>query len=225
MQLLLCNFTGRSFFMAVMLMCFAFTSTSSAQRAKAHSQRNSSTIRLDSQEITTVDIFLEQEIELKVRTHDIPEIWFNESQGGEYKSAVVFNTEFVGKKIVISDMISPEFHFPQDKLSAHKIIDSTAEITIPSGMKVNLHVTSSFLTISGDFKNLLVNQQSGDCAIRDTTGDFKVVSVYANIHLNVNEYLIALDSKEGLLKELPLPETYRYQAQIETIYGNVSVKD
>lgn len=225
MSLRSCKFTSRIFFMVVMLVCFAFTSISSAQLTKSYSQRNSSRIQLQSDEIKSIDIFLEQEIELNITTHDLPEIWFNESQGGEYKNAVVFNTKLVENQLTITDQISPEFHFPQDKLSAHKIIDSKAQITIPYGMNVKVHVRSSFLNISGDYNNLSVNQQSGDCAITDLTGDLKIISVYAHIHLTIKDYLTDVTSKEGLIKGIDNHEFYRYKARVETIYGNVTITD
>ncbi len=217
MKLQCCKLTYRSFFMVVILMCFAF--------AKAYSQRDRSKIQLQSDQINTVAIFLDQELELKIATHELPEIWFNESQGGEYKSAVVFKTKFNNNTITISDLISPDFHFPQDKLSAHKVLDNKAQITIPKGMKVTVHVRSSFLSISGDFKNLAINQQSGDSTIKEFTGDLKVVSVYANIHLHLKDYLMDVTSKEGRIEGVISPDFYRYKAQVETIYGNVTVTD
>lgn len=203
--------------MVVILMCFAF--------AKAYSQRDTSKIQLQGIEINSVDIFLEQELELKITTHNLPEIWFNESQGGEYKNAVVFNTELKNNQLIIKDMISPDFQFPQDKLSAHKVLDNKAQITIPEGMTVIVHVRSSFLNISGDYKEIIVNQQSGDCNLHEVSGNLKIVSVYANIHLQLQDYHVFATSKEGIVSGISFPDFYRYKAQIETIYGNVSIRD
>ncbi|MGJ8683279.1 MAG: DUF4097 family beta strand repeat-containing protein [Nonlabens sp.] len=207
----------RSFFMSCILMLFAF--------AKAYSQRNSSDIIYSNAHVKVVDITLESTIELEIRTTTSQEIRISGSQGGEYKDAILLSSKVVNDTLEITDPFNPNFHFPQDKLSAHKIIDGKATLYLPAGLELRITARSSYLTISGQFKKMFVNIQSGDCKLNAIQGDFHIISVHADVHVSKSTSTIEMHSKYGAIQKNNSHKNQLYLQKIETINGDITIED
>lgn len=206
----------RSFYLSIVFL-FAF--------AKANSQRNSSQIIYGNTQITTIDISLESTLELEIITTKNDEIKIIESQGGEYKSAVLLNTAISNDTLKISDPFNPSFAFPQDKLSAHKIIDGKATIYIPENLNLDINSRNCFLTINGFFNISFINLESGSCLLKNMKGDYHVVSVNAAVTVINPSSFIVLSSKYGVIEELTSESVIYYDQKIETINSNITIKD
>lgn len=207
----------RSFFMAVIFLVFAF--------AKAYSQRNSSDIIFENSKVNTVDILLESTIELEILTIEEPFIRIVDSQGGEYKNAVTLNSRITNDTLQIRDPFQASFKFPQDKLSAHKIIDDRAKIYLPKGLNVQITARSCFLKITGNYKNLFINLESGNCVLKAVQSPFHIISVYADVTINTLEKNIHAVSKYGTITPKEMMAVTSNSHKIETIHGDITIKD
>ena len=61
-----------------------------------------------------------------------------DKQSGEYSSAILYATEIKRDTLFITDRWNPLFTLPQDKLSAHKILDSEISIELPEEKSIFL---------------------------------------------------------------------------------------
>ncbi|MBF4982831.1 hypothetical protein FNJ87_00230 [Nonlabens mediterrranea] len=206
----------RSFYLNL-LMIIAF--------AKAYSQSNSSHRVYGNSKITTIDIFLETTIELEIITTKGNQIKIVESQSGEYRNAVLLNTEISNDTLKITDPFNPSFIFPQDKLGAHKTLDGKATIYIPENLILEINSRQCFVTINGIYSNCYVNLESGNCILKDLKGDFQIVSVNAMVTvINPSSY-IEISSKYGVITQLTSEPVVNYKQKIETINSNITIKD
>ncbi|GAK88539.1 hypothetical protein JCM19298_3265 [Nonlabens ulvanivorans] len=206
----------RSFYLSIVLV-FAF--------AKAQSQRNSSHIIYANSGITTIDIFLESTIELEIIATKEDQVKIIESQGGEYRSAVLLNTEISNDTLKITDPFNPSFSFPQDKLSAHKVIDGKATIYVPENLILDINSRNCYLTINGNFKFSFINLESGSCLLKNVRGDFHIVSVNAMVVVTNPSSYIEMSSKYGVITQIVNEPIIYYNQKIETINSNITIKD
>lgn len=208
---------NRSFFMAAVLLVFAL--------AKAYSQRNSSDVIYSNASINVVDISIESTVELEIVTTEDAFIKIKSSQGGEYKNAVVLNSQIMNDTLQITDPLSPSFEYPQDKLSAHKIIDDHIILYLPEGLEVIVNARSCFFKGTGNYKSLFLNVESGNCILKAIHGNLRVISVYADILIEETKSFIKASSKYGQVTNNSSETPIYYKQQIETIHGDITIKD
>ncbi|WP_124978861.1 hypothetical protein [Nonlabens xiamenensis] len=201
-----------------LLVLFAF--------AKAKAQQppvQSSELQINAATFSVVDIQLEEYLHLEITTHKQAQVKVNTFQTGEYHNSVVLNPRIIADTLKFSDPQSPEFNYPQDKLSAHKVVDGKARIYIPEGKKLVINARPADIDITGIYTSIYVNQQSGSCLIREIQGDLTYVSVYANLKAILKNYDIMASSKTGET-QVPAPvRLVRHVARLESIQGNISV--
>lgn len=206
----------RSFLLAGIFVVFAF--------AKANSQRNSSDMNYSNSNIKVVDIFLESTLDLEIITTSDKHIKIIESQGGEYKSAVLLNSKIINDTLKINDPFNPTFHFPQDKLSAHKIIDGKATIYLPQHLNLQINSRNCFLKIRGTYKEIFINLESGSCLLQEITGDLHIVSVNADVTLLQPKSYVDVSSKYGRILNSTTKKNHTYKLKIETINAPITIK-
>lgn len=193
--------------------------------AKADAQQSSSIkneTNLFSSNFQIVDIDLNQYLQLEIKTTNSDEVKIITNQNGEYRNAVVLSSQVRNDSLLITDPINPTFTFPEDKLSAHKVIDGKATILLPRLKKVVLNTQSADISISGDFKNIFINQLSGSCKIVNLEGNLTYVSVYADVFLKLVNYDTTSFSRSGKVSSFNKPNLIKYFASIETVSGNIS---
>jgi hypothetical protein len=193
--------------------------------AKADAQESTSiknkTSHLQAQ-FNVVDIQIAQYLELEITTSDSDKVSLVTSQNGEYKNAVVLSSQIINDSLLITDPFNPAFSFPQDKLSAHKIIDGKARLSLPRNKHLVINTQSADITITGTFKSLYINQLSGSCNIDQLKGDLTYVSVYANLSVDLKNYNIQAVSRSGNVVNFEKPSSIDYFARLESISGNIS---
>ena len=167
-------------------------------------------------QFNVVDIQMVQYLELEITTNDSDIVSFVSSQNGEYKNAVVLSSE------VRNDSFNPAFSFPQDKLSAHKIIDGKATLSLPRNKYLVINTQTADITITGNYKSVYINQLSGSCKIDQLEGDLRYVSVYATIYVDLKNYDIQAVSRSGNVFNFEKPSLIKYFARLESISGNIS---
>ncbi|WP_405370408.1 hypothetical protein [Nonlabens sp. Asnod2-A12] len=193
--------------------------------AKADAQTTSSNRNETSHSLATfktIDIHLQQHIQLEIKTSNSQDVKLITSVNGEYKNAVILSSIIRNDSLIITDPIHPTFSFPGDKLSAHKVIDSKATIVLPESKKLVINVQSADLKISGNYDSVYINQLSGSCKIDQLKGDLHFISVYASIYANLKNYDVTSASRSGKVHEFKKPVQIKYFARLETVSGNIS---
>ena len=208
-----------SYFLSLGLMIFAFAKAESQEKPKSISSAD----LFQNADIEIIELDLDRHVQLSISTTSENKVFAQNTQTGEYRNAVVLSTKKVGNTMYITDPIHPVFHFPQDKLGAHKIIDGTATVQIPENKVLVINATSCDLNISGTYKSVYVNIQSGNCSLHHLKGDLKFISVYADIKGDLARYAIKASSRSGSI-DLPSPPAhFEYTAVLETISGNIHI--
>jgi len=173
-------------------------------------------------DFSTIDIDLQEYVELEIKTNNSKNVKLITSQNGEYKNAVILSSIIRNDSLIITDPIHPTFSFPGDKLSAHKVIDNKATIVLPKNKKLVINAQSADLKISGNYNSVYINQLSGSCKIDQLQGDLQFISVYASIYANLKNYNVTSASRSGKVHVFKKPVQIKYFAKLETVSGNIS---
>jgi hypothetical protein len=204
------------------LLCF-FLAFAKAQ-AQPPASTNTSSVDLIHTSFTVVDIDLLEYMELEIGNSDDGEVHLLEMQQGEYKDAVSISTTVRNDSLLIKDFQNFDFEFPQDKLSAHKVIDARMRLLLPRNKTLVINTKSALLSISGEYSSLYINQFSGKCIITDISGDINITSVYADIVFKAAHYQVDKATKRKSLTRVFPKGITKFKAQIETIHGHISLK-
>jgi hypothetical protein len=195
--------------------------------AEAYPQQrdsNTSSVDLINTDFTVVDINLREYMELEIGNSIDGEVHVLEIQHGEYKNAVSISTTVRNDSLLIRDFQNFNFSFPQDKLSAHKVIDARMRLLLPPGKSLIINTRSAVLLISGAFNDLYINQFSGKCKVIDLTGNFNFTSIYADVIFKAPHYRIDYATQRKSLTTKFTKQPAKFIAQIETIHGGISLK-
>jgi hypothetical protein len=150
-------------------------------------------------------------------------IW-DEKQSGEYKNALVLNTQVVEDTLFISDPLNPTFEFPQDKLSAHKITDSRAILILPEHKSLFLNLPDANLNLQGNYENVILNIHSGKVILQKLTGNVQATSVSANVQgENLKGYYLEAVSRNGSVLINNSNKNTRYLLKVESINGDIQL--
>lgn len=208
----------RFFLCTVVFFGFAF--------AKAYAQsvtsQGTATVVLNSG-ITHVDITLNNHIALEIIAGTDSNYSVSNHQYGEYQRAVLLTANQVEKTLYITDPQNPSFTFPDNKLSAHKVVDGKATIRVPVNQTIFITAQSADIRVTGSFKDLTINLQNGSCNLVDTRGNINVVTVYAPVSIKSKNTKVVASSKNNKVSGIQQLKKYTYYASIETIYGSISI--
>ena len=195
--------------------------------AKAYPQDNTAnTINssITGRDFEVVDIVFDTYVALEIGNSEDGSIHLFEKENGEYKDAVQVRSVIENDSLKLRSTPSLSFEFPQDKLSAHKVINTSLKLLIPEGKKVIINVREATVLCEGNFKSIYVNQLSGTCKLKIIEGDVSVVSVYADIDLELPILEREQISKESKKMKFWFGKDARYSADLQTIHGNISLE-
>ncbi|AGC76245.1 hypothetical protein LX97_00914 [Nonlabens dokdonensis] len=193
--------------------------------AKADAQQPSSIkneTQLMQSEFKVVDINVFQYLKLDIKTTNEERVRIITSQDGEYKNAVILSGQVRNDSLIVRDPINPSFSFPEDKLSAHKIIDGSATLLIPENKKIVINTNAADISITGNYADVYINQLSGTCKIARLEGNLRYISVYADLFVQLKNYDISCSSRNGKVTSFEKPRIIKYFAVLETVSGNIS---
>ncbi len=194
--------------------------------AKAYTQTTTSQnsyIELNNSAITHVEILLKDHIALQIITTNEQVIKIIDSHYGEYQQAVLLTSAQRNDTLFITDPQNPTFTYPDDKLSAHKVIDGVATVYLPVGKTVFINAESADITLTGDFKNVTANLKNGRCELKNMRGDFQIVTVYAPVVLNNVRATIQATSRNGAVINKSVLKNTRFKGKIESINGTITI--
>ncbi|MGB3591759.1 MAG: hypothetical protein WBA16_08780 [Nonlabens sp.] len=181
-------------FMMWVFLCFAFNGFA---LVTAQSVNHQYQLPIDTEEIKKVIVILDSYIDLEINTSSKSSIEIDETRGGEYYNARTLQTEFKGNKIFITDPVLPAYTIPNDKLAAHKVMDSKVELRIPEGLDLVIECQNASIKIEGSYSNLSINQQGGTCNLSRISSDIKFESISAVVHYRLSQHRIEIQDRNS----------------------------
>ncbi len=161
--------------------------------------------------------------EVVVNTSSEHEIVLEAFIDGEYQKDLGLEIAEYGNTVMVSAAFQPHFSFPNDKLSAHKVISISLHVLIPEFKEVYLFGTSANITVEGYYKNLKVSLNDGRCIIKEVGENVVATTQSGAISLEIGSGKIIADSKYGTIDQEDIPDG-NDQYALHSATGNISIK-
>ncbi len=142
---------------------------------------------------------------------------------GEYNEDLLVNIEQEGETVVVYTGFQPNFVFPNDKLSVHKVISIKLSIIVPEYHDVRLYGTTSNVKATGNYKNLEIDLSDGYCELRDLTEHARVKTQNGGIYLFASAGDITANSTYGEVIDHSIPSGNAVY-DLRSIQGNIYLK-
>ena len=149
------------------------------------------------------------------------EIYIKYKQEGEFKENILLRTNGNNRKLYIKEIVSPMSKGYNDKLSIHKIVANTIEVSVPIDFKTIIKAQSCSIKIMSSFSDIFIEIEEGKVDLNQKKIKGEIKSISANIFcINPDDKLL-VSSRDGVISGL-----YNHAKMptliIETIRGNIS---
>jgi DUF4097 and DUF4098 domain-containing protein YvlB len=111
-----------------------------------------------------------------------------------------------------------------DKLSAHKVSSMEISLEIPENLQVFVRSNIALVTGKGTFKNLKIELKSGYCRLEYLEENAVINTYSGSIWVAAYNAKITTSSRNGTVN-LPVQEYGKYQINLTSINGNISVPE
>lgn len=160
---------------------------------------------------------------LSLETVEIPRITVAASIDGEYLQDLLLNVKQEGTRVLVSAGFQPNFVFPNDKLSAHKVVSISLKISIPQNLNVTVYGTSTNVGAAGDYANLKISLSDGNCTLNGRGGNVGINTQSGNIGLITTSGQINATTKYGKIKREVLAWGDDHFT-LNSVTGNISIR-
>lgn len=171
---------------------------------------------------TAVEINANSCFLVTINTADTNEISVRAQMDGEYSKDLLLNVHEEGKTLVVNTSFNPLFEPPNDKLSAHKVLSISLNITIPEYMKVSIYGTYSTVKATGKYQHINISLNDGKCILREVSDVAYVNTQSGTIDLFSKSGTLTAVSKYGKVSAEKLEDGHN-QYQLNSITGNINV--
>ncbi|MCM4171210.1 hypothetical protein DHD32_06945 [Arenibacter sp. TNZ] len=160
---------------------------------------------------------------IALETVDIPKITVEGFIDGEYLQNLLVNVKQVGTTVMVSAGFQPNFVFPNDKLSAHKVISISLKISIPAYLNVLLYGTSSNVNVTGEYTDLKISLSDGRCTFEGVGENVSISTQSGNIDLITKNADIRAISKYGQIEREVMPSGDNHFT-LNSVSGNINIR-
>lgn len=172
--------------------------------------------------VTAINIDVNNCYKLVLETSESHEMSVEAVIDGEYKKDLLLSVKEEGSSIMISSGFQPNFHNPNDKLSAHKVVSISLKVMLPRHKYVTVFGTSCNITAEGDYKGLDVSLSDGSCELFNVSKRVKVHTQSGGIFVHALNADINAVSKYGKITKEYLPEgDAKYT--LTSVTGNIRI--
>ncbi|MEM9866797.1 MAG: hypothetical protein AAF765_03835 [Bacteroidota bacterium] len=173
--------------------------------------------------ISTILIDTKNCYEVILQTSPSHELQVDATMEGEYSKDLLVELEKDGKSVWVSTGFQPNFVFPNDKLSAHKVISIALRVRVPEYKKVQVFGTNSQVSVEGKYSDLNITLSDGDCRLYGVGEDVEVVTQKGDVWVNTTSGVFKAMSDYGKVHKTHLPlgnNHYNIQSKEGNIYLN-----
>ncbi|SIS39939.1 hypothetical protein SAMN05421766_101517 [Zobellia uliginosa] len=173
-------------------------------------------------EITSINIDVTNCYKLAVETVPGTEMSVEATIDGEYMKDLLVSVKKEGNSIMVSSGFQPNFHNPNDKLSAHKVVSIALKVVLPQYKYVTVFGTSCNVLMSGDYTDLNVSLNDGRCALSNVSENVNVHTQSGSIWLAAKSGNIQVINKYGTVERdnIPFGDT---KYTLTTVTGNIQI--
>lgn len=171
---------------------------------------------------TLIQIDTDNCYQAEISSYEGEQLIVEASMEGEYAEAFSMNISEEGNTVWIGPQLSPEFEFPNDKLSAHKVVSLSLRVKIPAYRNLQVFGTSCNVTLSGAFNEVDVVLNDGNCTLNQVAQQVNVNTQSGNILLNSFQGVVRAKSHYGRVKREDFPEGDE-QYDLETVSGDITL--
>ena len=172
---------------------------------------------------TLVQIDTDKSFEAEITAHEGNNLIVDAKLDGEYAEALSVVISKQGSTLWVSTEFDPSFIHPNDKLSAHKVVSVSLRIQIPSNLDVQVFGTSCNVTMSGEFSNVDIVLNDGNCTLNQVARKVNVHTQSGNINLNSIQGVIRAVSHYGQVLQERIPEGDKLY-ELETVSGDITLQ-
>jgi hypothetical protein len=143
--------------------------------------------------------------EVVLQTTDTNSLTIKAEIEGEYSPNQLVNVFTDRNLLTIEPSFNAGFVMPNDKLSAHKVLSVSLFIEIPQQFKVKLVGNSTNTEIHGDYKDLRIELNDGNCTLYQVESKATVHTIKGSIKAYVDKATIDAHSTYGTLDSDSIP--------------------
>ena len=178
---------------------------------------------IDNANISFIQIDSKNCYSLALETVDAPRITVEAALDGEYVKDVLVNVKQEGATLLVSSGFQPDFVFPNDKLSAHKVISISLKISIPKNLKVTVYGTSTNVDVRGHYADLKISLSDGSCTLNARGENMDVHTPSGNIEVIATHAQILASTKYGKIKREDLASGDDHFT-LNSVTGDISIR-
>ena len=149
------------------------------------------------------------------------EIYIKYKQEGEFKENILLSTNDNNRKLNIKEIVSPMSKGYNDKLSVHKIVANTIEVSVPLDFKTIIKAQSCSIKIMSTFSNINIEIEEGEVDLNQKKIKGEIKSISANIFCVNPDDKLLVSSRDGIISGLRNHST-KPNLILETVRGNIS---
>ncbi len=156
-------------------------------------------------------------------TSKTDEIVISATIDGEYQKDILVTVEEDGSNVFIGTEFQPNFKGPNDKLSAHKVISISLDVSLPDFVTAHVFGTHSNVTAQGNYKKLKINLADGNCSLMKVGEEILVKTQKGTISLTVESGQVNAESNYGnVYREAIPPGNSLYD--LHSVEGDIQIK-
>lgn len=173
--------------------------------------------------ISHIQIDVNNCFEIDLATSDSEELIIEAKIDGEYEKDLLLSVSEKGSTIIISAGFQPSFVYPNDKLSAHKVVSIALKVLLPKQKEVHVFGTNCNVVASGNYKFLKVSLNEGSCDLIDVADTVEVKTQSGQIKASYSDAIIHASSKYGKVLGSP-SEKGNNSFNLSTVTGDIVLK-
>ncbi len=161
--------------------------------------------------------------QVDLETADTSEITVEAQMEGEYRKDLVVGFRESGSTLHVETQFGPEFHFPNDKLGAHKVVSVRMRIVLPHYQNTLLTARSCLVSVSGRYRDLDIVFSDGRCELFHTAENTHVKTASAPIIAHLRSGKVEAASRYGTVDIDPVPAG-DHHLTLESTRGDIAIR-
>ena len=149
------------------------------------------------------------------------EIYIKYKKEGEFKENILLSTNSNNRKLYIQEIVFPMSKGYNDKLSVHKTVANTIEVSVPVNFKTIIKAQSCNIEIMSSFSDINIEIEEGKVDLNQKKIKGEIKSISANIFCVNPDDKLFVSSRDGIVSGLHKHST-KPNLILETVRGNIS---
>ena len=147
------------------------------------SSQNISLKKWNSNDFDLVLLKLDFTNDITINESESSIIYVKYKQEGEFKENIILKTTIDNRELKIKEIVSPTLKAHNDKLSVHKTVVNSIEVTVPINFRTLINTKSCSMKIMSPFSDIYINIGEGKVNLNQKKIKGVINSISADIFL------------------------------------------